>query len=853
MAELKKYNEKRNFEKTKEPTGEVKTSKAKKKLHYVIQHHLARRDHYDFRLEWNGSLLSWAVPKGPSLNPDDKRLAVEVEHHPYDYKDFEGIIPKGEYGGGTVMLWDEGYFEPLTDFDKGLIDGSLKFILYGKRLKGRWALVRLAKKEGEDQDNWLLIKDKDEYAKDESGIAKFSTSVRTGLTMGGIEKGEKESLQKNPVGSADLQLAKLVSSVPVEKDWLYEIKYDGYRIAAYAEENQVRLITRNGKDFTRHFKDIEASLITLANGRAMILDGEMVIIDDKGKTDFQALQNYMKNPDKRELTYVVFDILALNGEDLRDEKLVDRKNTLKKIMKNAPENLYYSKHIKGRGEDFFESACELDLEGIIGKKANSKYSGTRNGEWIKLKCDRRQEFIIGGYTLSDKQSSGLSSVLVGFYEGGKLNYAGRAGTGFSEKDRKELSKKFNKYIIKDCPFLSVEDKRSNEEVFWLKPEMVAEIKFAEWTDDNLLRQASFKGLRLDKNANEVKNEYYSDSEDGDLEIGQETKKSKAQSPKLSANSNSKPINNSNKQSASQSKNQPKKKDFVKLNDDEIEIGGIRITSPEKVIFQNPEIKKIEVVEYYSKVAERMLMYAGDRILSTVRCPKGVNEPCFFKKHPGLGSKNIVITPIATQSGKEEYFYIEEPKGFIYEAQMGTLEFHTWGSKIDNLEKPDMMVFDLDPDEGMAIEKVRQGVRDMKSILEQLSLTCFLKVSGGKGYHVVVPFTPSADWDTFSSFAKSVANLMENTWPDRYTSNMRKSKREGKIFIDWVRNGRGATSIAPFSIRAREGAKVALPIAWKELDTVLPNGITMQEAISRLKKSDPWKDFFKVEQSFKVNL
>ncbi|NLL56008.1 MAG: DNA ligase D [Clostridiales bacterium] len=813
MSTLTEYKEKRDFSKTKEPTGAIKTSKKTKTLHYVIQHHLARRDHYDLRLEWQGVLLSWAVPKGPSYSPSDKRLAIEVEPHPFDYKDFEGTIPKGEYGGGTVMLWDNGYWEPVyEDVDKALKDGVIKFILHGKRLKGRWALIRLDKKQGETKDNWLLVKDKDEFAKDSESISQYQTSVVTGRTMNEIESNQQKEATKNPIDSVDVQLAKLVDVAPQGDNWVFEPKYDGYRIVAFVENQKARLMTRNGKDYTKNFKEIAISLESFAKNRAMILDGEAIIVDDEGKSDFQALQNYIKNANSDQITYVVFDILALDGKDLRDKPLIERKEILQELMKNAPANLYFSKHIKGKGKSSFVSACEHNLEGIIGKKANSQYTGSRNGDWIKLKCDRRQEFVVGGYTVSDKQTNGLSSVLVGYFDNGKLIYAGRAGTGFTEKDRKELSKNFSSLIIDNMPFVEVKDKRSNEQIFWLKPEIVAEIKFAEWTKDNLLRQASFKGLRIDKVAKDVKKEV-------------------AQIKELT--------NTADNIVAKKKEN------------GEIEIYGVKVTNPDRVVFDNPPTTKAEIVEYYAKVSEQMLEFTGGRILSTIRCPKGVNEPCFFKKHPGKGSKNIVVTPVETKSGAEDYFYIDNPKGFVYEAQMGTLEFHTWGSKVDSIEKPDMMVFDLDPDEKMELDKIRQGVKDLKRVLEKLSLIAFLKVSGGKGYHVVVPFVPSVDWETFSTFAKRVAQLMENKWPNRYTSNIRKNKREGKIFIDWVRNGRGATSIAPYSIRARVGAKVAMPISWEELDSVAPDAITMQEAIKRLAKPHPWKDYHKIKQSLKI--
>ena len=441
-----------------------------------------------------------------SYDTRDKRLAVQVEDHPLEYRNFEGTIPKGEYGGGVVMLWDEGYWEPYGDVEEGLREGVLKFVLKGRRLKGKWALVRLKAKAGETKDNWLLLKEKDEYAKTADGISEFTTSIRTGRTMTEIEEGEDEKITRNPFSRADVQLAKLVNTVPEGEDWLYELKYDGYRILAYMEGNSVRLITRNGNDYTKRFQDVAYSLIDWAAGRAMVLDGEMAITDASGKTDFQALQNYMKNPKAQNLTYIVFDLLALDGADLRGRRLIDRKETLEALMKDAPKNLYYSQHVRGNGKESFAAACEAGMEGIVGKKADSVYSGTRNGDWIKLKCDKRQEFVIGGYTLSDKKTSGVSSLLLGVYEGEELVYAGRAGTGLSEADMKELEEKFESIKRMETPFKLAPKPKPNEKITWLEPELVAEIKFAEWTEDNLLRQASFKGLRTDKDPRDIKKE-----------------------------------------------------------------------------------------------------------------------------------------------------------------------------------------------------------------------------------------------------------------------------------------------------------------------------------------------------------
>lgn len=811
-ANLNEYNQKRNFQRTLEPEGEAESSA--EALRFVIQHHMARREHYDLRLEWDGALLSWAVPKRPSYNPRDKRLAVQVEDHPLEYRNFEGTIPKGEYGGGVVMIWDEGTWQPQADVDEGLRLGSLKFALKGRRLKGKWALVRMKVKEGEAKDNWLLLKEKDEYAQTGDGVCEFTTSIRTGRTMTEIENNRQEKIKKNPFSNADVQLAKLVSAAPPGDDWLYELKYDGYRIMAFVEGNSVRLQTRGGHDYTSRFGDVAFALVDWADGRPMVLDGEMVITDATGKTDFQALQNYLRSPKGKTPTYIVFDLLALDGVDLRGQHLTQRKEKLEAIMQDCPKNLYYSRHLMGNGKESFTTACEMGMEGIVGKKADSVYSGTRNGDWIKLKCDKRQELVIGGYTLSQKKTKGISSLLLGAYKGDEFIYVGRAGTGLSVADVRELQEKFRNLIRPESPFKLSPKSRANETITWLEPVLVAEIKFAEWTQDDLLRQASYKGLRLDKDPKDVLREKAID------EILPEPVEKELENAM-----------------ESQGKN--------------IIIGGVKITSPDKVMFDDPVITKEDVIRYYAQVSERMLAFVGHRILSIVRCPKGISNACFYKKHPSSGSQGVVTMPITNSNGEtEDYFYIENTSGLISEAQMGTLEFHTWGSRVDNIEKPDIMVFDLDPDEGMVLDTVRQGVLDMKSILAELSLNSYLKTSGGKGYHVVVPLKPSVSWDVFHDFAKRVAEVMEQKWPDRYTSNVRKAKRTDKIFIDWIRNGRGATSVAPYSLRARKGARVSMPITWDELDTVAPDGIDMADALKRLSGPDPWKNFFEIHQQLK---
>lgn len=800
---LNKYNQKRNFEKTPEPRG--MTENPGEGLRFVVQLHLARSRHYDFRLEWNGTLLSWAVPKGPSYNTRDRRLAIHVEDHPLEYRNFEGTIPKGEYGGGVVMIWDEGYWEPIVDVDEGLGEGMLKFVLKGRRLRGRWALVRLKAKAGEKNDNWLFLKEKDEYVQDEDGMSEFSFSVRSGRTAAEIEEGREEKIIKNPFAATDVQLAGLVRTVPEGDDWLYELKYDGYRIVAYAEGNSVRLMTRNGNDYSSRLYDISAAVADWAAGRAVVLDGEVVIADASGRTDFQALQNHMKNRNSLRLTYIVFDLLALDGADLRQQPLIKRKEMLESIMKDAHPSLHYSRYVKGHGKESFKAACEADMEGIIGKKEDSVYSGTRNGDWIKLKCSKRQEFVIGGYTLSDKRARGVSSLLLGIYEGKDLIYAGRAGTGMSENEMAMLESKFENIKRSEPPFKNPPDNRPNEKIMWLEPELAAEIKFAEWTKDNLLRQASYKGLRTDKDTREIKREEEKEMLQPTIEKHSEEKQ-------------------------------------AGINSDLLIIEGVKVSSRDKIIFNDPKVTKEDVVRYYSRISQRMLSYVRHRTLSIVRCPKGVSQSCFYKKHADASSVGTGMI--------EDFFYIEDISGLIYEAQMGTLEFHICGSTVEHPDKPDMMVFDLDPDEGMDLSQVRQGVEDIKNILDELSLNSYLKTSGGKGYHVVVPLNPDADWEKFRDFAKRVAEVMEQKWPDRYTSNIRKTQRRNKIFIDWIRNTKGATSIAPYSLRAREGASVSMPISWDELYTVEPDGIDMKEALLRIERDDPWRDFFQNNQMIK---
>ncbi len=742
---LHKYKSKRDFAKTKEPLGKI--VKSSKKRIFVIQHHFSKREHYDFRLEWRGVLLSWAIPKGLASNPKDKRLAIRVEDHPYDYKDFEGEIPEGEYGAGIVEIYDQGLWEPLTPINNGLKEGMIKFELFGSKVKGKYALVRM------DEKNWLIIKEKESMIKNKTTINNIKYT--------------------NPFSSFSVELALLSEEIPSENGWLYEIKYDGYRIVTIIEKNKIKMLTRNKQDYTDKFASISKELLEFSNSRVMILDGEVIKCDDNGKSDFSALQESIKHK-RNDLTYVVFDLIALDGKDLRGYELIKRKKLLKSLFNKHKKlnSIVYSEHIEGDGKVFFEKAEKLNLEGIIGKKKDSQYLGRRSGNWIKLKCRKSDEYYIVGYNLSMVEKEKIKSLLLAQYENGALKYRGKVGTGI--KNHQDLLKKFKALAVKKPSFISTT--KIDKNVIFLKPSLFAEIEFAELTSSGLLRQASYKGIRYDK-------------------------------------------------------------DLKNLAKDNI----IEITSPDRIVYPKLKITKQNIVDYYRMVSEKMLPLISNRPLSVYRCHENITLG-YIKKHPEKKIAGIKIFNIKEENNKKEYFAITSLNGLINEVQNGTIEFHVWANFYNKLTKPNYMVFDLDPDEGLSINTIRQGVKDLKKILDDFNLKSFLKTSGGKGYHVVVPLSCNS-WSKFSSFAKDVALLMENKYPDRYTTNNKKSARKGKIFVDWLRNKKGATSVAPYSLRAKENASVSAPISWNELNKIAPDDITYFNIESRLKK-DPWRGFEK---------
>ena len=836
---LRDYRAKRDFQKTQEPSGKRKAAtKAKEQLSFVVQKHDASRLHYDFRLELDGVLKSWAVAKGPSTNPADKRLAVRTEDHPLDYGDFEGTIPKGQYGGGTVMLWDEGTWEPVGDPHAGLEKGDLKFRLHGKRMKGEWVLVHMKGRDDGKRENWLLIKHRDRYATEADGLTeKFTTSVETGRDLDGIAKGNKP--RKKSARKADAksqvwtggkavalpgfrtpQLATLVDEIPQGRDWLFEMKYDGYRALAAVAGPEVRLYTRNANDWTRQFGRLVEPLSRLTKGSAL-LDGEICAFKD-GRTDFSTLKDALSTGG--DLVYFVFDLLEQDGEDLTKLPLIERKTRLRKLLgkPNPKSAIQYSEHVQGQGEKVFEAMCAAGQEGVIAKRADDRYRSERTRSWLKIKCIQRQEFVIGGWRPSDKKR-GFASLLLGTWEDGKLVYRGRVGTGFTVASSEELQALLDARARKTSPFAGV-PRDISRKAHWVEPELVGEIAFTEFTPDGVLRHPSFLGLREDKPARQISRE-----------------KPVAATPKP-AKGKAKPVPS------------------VELTNEAgiaaAEKLGVRLTSPDRVVYPGLGVTKAQVVAYYAAVAERMLPFIAERPLSLVRCPQGRARHCFFQKHDSGGfpeqMKKVAVTEKDGQV--EDYFYIDDLAGLVAGVQMNTLEYHLWGSRIDLLEKPERVIFDIDPDEGLGFEHVRQAALDIRGHLAEFGLESFPMVTGGKGIHVIAPLQRRAEWPDVKAFCKGFAQRLADAEPDRFVANMSKAKRKGRLFIDYLRNERGATAIAPFSTRSREGAPCAVPISWEEVETISgANIFSLGAAAAKAAEPDPWPDYFKLKQAITATM
>jgi len=791
--DIETYNKKRDFTKTAEPKGRKLKGKGDS---FVVQKHDASRLHWDFRLELNGVLKSWAVPKGPSLDPDDKRLAVHVEDHPLDYGGFEGTIPKGEYGGGTVMLWDKGRWipEPGKDPSKTIEEGHLHFTLEGERMKGEWVMFRLKGREGERGDPWMLKKVDDAYAKPGAGdelVDNCVTSITTDRTMAEIASGGdvwrsskggrvKKRAGLKPPKFRPPQLATLVDAVPTGSEWIYEYKYDGYRLLIATGDGAATAWTRNGKDWSDKFRRLVRAAASLPAG--CLIDGEAVALNAKGKPDFQLLQSTLKGGDA-ELAFYAFDLLVDHGKDVTKLPNLERKDRLAALLKGVGSLIVYGDHVVGKGEALFDAICAEGGEGIVSKRADAAYRGTRSRNWLKVKCIYRQEFIIVGWAESDKRR-GFRSLLLAVREGRKLRYAGKVGTGFDTKMIQSLSERMAPLEV-DKPSLEV-PRSETKGAHWLKPELVAEIAFKEFTGDGILRHPSFIALREDKPASQVVREL------------------PAKLPK-----------------ADKKGERPTAESF-----------GVAISSPDRVIYPGDNLTKGDLADYYAAIEALMMVDTARRPISLVRCPQGRGKACFFQKHDsGAMGDAVKHVPIKEKDGKTaDYLYVEDAKGLLTCVQMGTIEFHGWGSRIKPLEKPDRMVFDLDPDVGLDFAAVRGAAVKLQALLTDLGLKSFPMLTGGKGIHVVVPLDASATWPKVKDFAERFSRAASEAEPERFTANIRKAQRKGRIFLDWLRNQRGATAVMPYSARAREGAPVAAPIAWDELEEMTGGNIfTIRDA------------------------
>ena len=772
---LARYNAKRDFAKTAEPAGTLAPGHGNS---FMVQKHDATRLHWDLRLELDGVLKSWAVTRGPSIDPDEKRLAVRTEDHPLSYATFEGTIPRGEYGGGTVMLWDRGTWSPIagksaSDLEKG----HLHFVLDGERMKGEWLLIRLKPRGREKNENWLLRKIGDAEAGGTDTLVETAlTSVSTGRTMQEIAEGVKPAAaaapakrrpvaKKRPRGKQappafePPQLCTLVDGVPPGSDWIHEVKYDGYRAIVAVGGGTAKVFTRSGLDWTDKFGGIAEAVARLDVGSALI-DGEIVAFKD-GRPDFSTLKDAISQGG--DMTLFAFDLLAHDGEDLRDLPTVQRKERLRALVDGDDARLQFAEHITGSGETLFDAMCREGLEGIVSKKADAPYRGKRTQAWLKIKCTRRQEFVIVGWTPSDK-NRGFRALLLGVHDNGKLRYAGKVGTGFSTGLMNDLRERLDR-IARKTPTVEA-PKAAVRGAHWVSPRLVAEIAFTETTPDGVLRHPSFLGLRGDKPAGEVVVEQ------------------PAPTPPAAA----------------------------------VPASTIKVSSRDRVIFDDSTITKGDLADYYAQVAGIMLPWAGMRPVSLVRCPQGRGKHCFFQKHDaGSFGDTVHQVPIREKDGStEDYLYVDALDGLIACVQMGTIEFHGWGSTVQALEQPDRLVFDLDPDEGLDFAATKKAAEHLKEQLAELGLTSFPLLSGGKGVHVVVPLRPAAKWPAVKDFADRFARALAQADPDRFVANMSKAKRKDRIFIDWLRNQRGATAIMPYSARARSGGPVAAPVSWTEL-------------------------------------
>lgn len=888
--QLARYRSMRDFSVTSEPSGGSGTRKPRPTgaLPFVIQKHAASHLHYDFRLGWNGVLKSWAVAKGPSYFPGDKRLAVQVEDHPMEYGGFEGIIPQGQYGGGTVMVWDQGTWTPQLGYenvDAGLRDGSLKFVMNGKKMRGKWTLVRMGgKAASERKPNWLLIKEHDEFerGKDDAAITEEQpNSAVTGRTMEEIASHEdhvwnskdtagsgrpwirKESnndpalthpsaMVKGHKTAANSRVEKLLVSLPKEAQpafiqpqlaqetatppdatgWLHELKLDGYRIQARKQGSLVQLLTRKGLDWT-HRIPVVAKAVASIPAESITLDGEVVVLAENGTTNFADLQAAFQEGVRKPLTYFCFDLLHWNGRDTRSLPLRQRKELLEQILPPEDAVVRLSEHVETGGMAVFEKACELHAEGILSKRALSPYMSGRGADWLKSKCLREQEFVVAGYTLSSDGDDRIGSLVLGYYDAGKLIYAGRTGTGFTQKMRRMLKERLEANRSSPAPFdrLPADARRG---VIWVQPKLVAQVRFATWTADNLVRQAAFLGLREDKTPEEVVRE--------EPNIAPRPKAQRAANPSNASHRMKLPV-------------AAKAVTAERVTRQSSPIP-IRLTHPAKVLDEETSLTKQQLAEYYWEIAGRMLPHIAGRPLSLVRCPEGSGRPCFYQKHVNhmlpKGVESVEV-PDKKTGKPEAYITLDTQEALAGLAQMGVLEVHPWGSKNDDLEHPDRLIFDLDPDASISWKTLGDSALEVSAGLRKLGLKSFLKTTGGKGLHVVAPIAPEHHWADVKEFAHRFVLALERRNPALYLTRMTKAARKDKIYLDYLRNERGATAVAPYSPRARAGVPVSVPLAWTALKADKRPVFRVSEFTewrSHL-KSEPWRQMLNTGQSLRL--
>jgi bifunctional non-homologous end joining protein LigD len=824
---LERYREKRDFSRTTEPAGGTPSS-AEEGLRYVIQKHAASRLHYDLRLELDGVMLSWAVPKGPSLDTHDKRLAVRVEDHPIDYAGFEGVIPKGEYGAGTVIVWDRGTWHPVADPHAGLAKGDLKFVLAGEKLGGLWVLVRMKPRPNERSENWLLIKERDELVRPGDGDAllrEAPASVASGRTVEEVaaapgvtwhsEGPDAGRAIADPVAAPpdpavvtgavrasmphtlELELATAVTAPPEGDGWLHEVKYDGYRALCRIEGGAVRMLSRNGHDWTERFASVAEAAGALPVSDAL-LDGEVVVMRPDGVSDFGELQAELSSKRGDRLAYVAFDLPYLGGFDLTAAPLHARKAALTALLATLPPDsrIRLADHLEGGGS-FLEQACELHLEGVVSKRRDSPYRPGRGRDWLKTKCLSRQEFVVGGWTDPTGARISFGALLLGTYRDGRLTFVGRVGTGFDDRSLHDIAALLAPLARDASPFADVLPAAERRGVHWVAPELVAEVAYAEMTREGHLRHASFKGLREDKPAAEVVAEHPADPPSSVARTDVET------------------------------------------------ILGVRVTHPDKLLYPADGITKRELASHYERVATRMLPHLRDRPLAMLRCPQGLAGACFFHKHAeGTAPAALRRLSIVESAGPGSYLAADSLPALVALVQMDVLEVHTWGCRAADIEHPDRLVFDLDPDESVTWPRLVEAARLVRQLLDGLGLTSFAKLTGGKGIHVVAPLAPERGWAGVSRFARAVAEGIVSVAPERYTANMRKDARAGKVFVDYLRNARGATAVEVYSTRAKSGGTVAVPVRWDELARLRSDAYTVRTIGRRLSalKADPWEGY-----------